>query len=106
MLIPKFRQTVVILDNCGRKRGIRISKRVPREWRKTLYPWNIFKHNYNMKLKRGSKSNYQKKIPFNSWGGKRAMDVSDFTTTLLDDFEQNEREVIFPERKGEYEIHS
>lgn len=97
---PEFRQTVHVFNSWGGKRDNEISKRLPPEDNGKLYSWNRLGPNDNLELKRVSKSDSERKIPFNSWGGKRWMDVVEFTPTILDDPPQVEGKIGFRNRRG------
>ncbi|XP_051161529.1 uncharacterized protein LOC127281710 isoform X2 [Leptopilina boulardi] len=99
---PEFRQNTHVFNSWGGKRVNEFSKlSPPSEKNAKLYAWNSIGSNENLELKRVSKSNTEGKVPFNSWGGKRALNNIDYTSPILQDLHQFEGEIAYRKRKGD-----
>lgn len=98
--VPEIRQNTHVFNSWGGKRVNEFSKLAMPERSGKLYAWNSVDSNENQELKRVSKSNTEGKVPFNSWGGKRALNTVDYTSPILQDLHQLEGEIAYRKRKG------
>lgn len=104
--VPEIRQNTHVFNSWGGKRVNEFSKLAMPERSGKLYAWNSVDSNENQELKRVSKSNTEGKVPFNSWGGKRALNTVDYTSPILQDLHQLEGEIAYRKRKeqlGKYQ---
>lgn len=100
---PELRQNTHVFNSWGGKRVNEISKLVAPEKNAKLYAWNRVGSDENIELKRVSKSNQEGKVPFNSWGGKRALNNIDYSSPILQDLQQLEGKIAYRKRKGDFE---